>query len=113
MLFMAVAVFVLVAGMGAGMAIEMFKGRSTEKGYALLHAGFALLGSAFVITVALEGNDQRLFGNIGLAVVIIALGLVISFKRKKGKSPKGLVLAHGGLAAACFALLVYNTFVPA
>jgi hypothetical protein len=112
MLVMAFGIFTLVAAMGAGMALELCKGRKTEKGYALLHAGFALGGSALVIVAALDG-DTRLYANIGMAVVIIALGAMVSLKRAKGGVPKSLALAHAGLAVACYLLLAYNAFVPA
>ena len=112
MLIMAVGIFTLVAVMGAGMAFELFQGRKTEKGFALLHAGFALLGSALVIVVALEG-DQRVWINIGLAVVIIVLGGLVSIKRHKGQSPKALALTHASLAVACYLILAYNAFTPA
>lgn len=109
MLIMAFAVFTLVAVMGAGMALDVFNGRGSPKMYALAHAGFALLGSALVIVAALQGNTS-VITNIVLAVIIIVLGIAMSFRRAKGEQPKSLALLHGGLAVVCYLLLAYYAF---
>jgi hypothetical protein len=109
---MSLAAFTLVAAMGVLMALDVFKGVGTSRCFALTHAGFAAFGAALVILAAL-GGDNRLWTNIGLAVAIIGVGLVISRQRAKGIHPKGLVIAHGGTAVACYLLLAYNTFTPA
>jgi len=109
MLIFALAVFTLVAVMGLGLIIDVLKGQSSSKQFALIHAGFALLGSVLVILDALSG-DERVWVNIGLAVVIIALGGVLSLRRHKGQHPKGLALAHGGLAVVCYLILAYFAF---
>lgn len=106
MLMLSVAVFTLVALMGAGMGIDAFKGRGSSRLYALIHGGLALLGSALVIMAALEG-DTRLYVIIGLALIIISAGLYISFQRAKGIQPRALILVHGGTAVACYGLLAY------
>ena len=109
MLIIAFAVFTLVAVMGAGMALDVFNGRGSPKMYALAHAGFALLGSALVIVAALQGNTS-VITNIVLAVIIIVLGIAMSFRRAKGEQPKSLALLHGGLAVVCYLLLAYYAF---
>ena len=110
MLVFALAVFTLVAVMGLGMAVDVFKGAPTPKLYALTHAGFALLGSGLVIAQAL-GGDNRVWINIGMAVAIIVLGLLISFRRSKGQPVKPLVALHGLLAVTCYLILGYFAFV--
>ena len=107
MLIMSLAVFTLVAAMGLGMVCDIARGVGTPKMFALIHAGFAAFGSALVILAALNG-DNRVWVNIGLAVVIILLGLTLSLKRAKGVAPRGLVAAHGGLAVVCYLILAYN-----
>lgn len=109
MLMMALGIFTLVAVMGLGLIIDLFKGRSSSKTYAVVHAGFALAGSALVILSALAG-DSRVVVNIGMAVAIIVLGGVVSLRRHKGKPAKSLALAHGGLAVVCYSILVYFVF---
>lgn len=109
MLVFALAVFTLVAVMGLGLIFDVFKDKPSNRIYALLHAGFALLGSGLVIFAAL-GGDERVFVNIGLAVVIIVLGGLVSFRRHKGKPVKGLAIAHAGLAVACYLILGYFAF---
>jgi hydrogenase/urease accessory protein HupE len=113
MLIFALVVFTLVAIIGLGLFFDVLKGVKGDTLLPFVHAGFALLGSLLVIVTALEGNDTRLFINIGLAVFVIALGLLLSYKRRKGALPKGLAAAHGGLAVICYLLLAYNAFVPA
>ena len=109
MLIFALAVFTLVAVMGLGLIIDVFKGGSSSKQFALVHAGFALLGSVLVILAAL-GGDNRVWVNIGLAVVIIVLGATVSYRRHKGLPVKPLALAHGGLAVSCYLILAYFAF---
>ena len=110
MLVFAVAVFTLVAVMGLGLICDVFKGSPSTKIYALVHAGFALFGSALVILAAL-GGDSRVWINIGLAVVIIVLGGLVSIGRHKGKPVKALAVAHGGLAVVCYLILAYFAFI--
>jgi cell division protein FtsW (lipid II flippase) len=112
MLVMSVAIFTLVAVMGLGMVFDIARGQGTPKFFAVTHAVFAALGSALVIWVALQG-DNRVWINIGLAVVIILLGLTLSFKRAKGPAPKGILALHGGLAVICYLILAYNAFTTA
>jgi hypothetical protein len=111
MLIMSVAVFTLVAVMGLGMVLDISRGVGTPKMFALTHAGFALFGSALVILAAL-GGDNRVWINIGLAVVIIALGLLLSLRRSKGPAPISILATHAGLAVTCYLILVYNAFTP-
>lgn len=109
MLIFAVAVFTLVAVMGLGMALDLFKGRGSPRQFALTHAGFAALGSLLVIIAALQG-DLRVVINIIMAVVIIGLGVLLSLRRAKGEHPKNLAMLHGGLAVVCYLILAYNAF---
>lgn len=112
MLMGALAIFTLVAVMGAMMVCDVWRGRPVEPAYPLLHAGAAVLGSALVIAAALMG-DTRLYTNIGLAVVIIALGIVMGLHGKKGKKvPRVIIVTHAGLAVACYAVLAFFTLFP-
>lgn len=110
MLVGAFLTFTLVAIMGLMMVCDVWKGISVGAFYPRLHAGAALLGSALVIAAALDG-DTRLYINIGMAVVIIGLGVYMGFCAKKGKrAPKGVIVAHAGLAVICYLLLGFYTF---
>jgi hypothetical protein len=71
----------------------------------------ALFFSVLVILAAL-GGDHRVWINIGLAVVIIPLGVWLCYRRSRGIHPKGLVVIHGGLAVACFLILAYYASDP-
>lgn len=111
MLVGAFLTFTLVAIMGLLMAGDVWKGVSVGSFYPRLHAGAALVGSGLVIAAAFIDGDTRLYNNIGLAVVIIGLGLYMGFCAKKGKPvPKGILAAHAGLAVICYLLLVAYTF---
>jgi hypothetical protein len=112
MLMGALAVFTLVAAMGLVMVRDVWRGYGVDPMYPMLHAGAALLGSGLVIAAALAG-DTRLYANIGLAVVIIILGALMCLASKKGKKvSRGILLAHGGLAVACYGLLAFFTLFP-
>ncbi|BBL77097.1 hypothetical protein [Methylomagnum ishizawai] len=112
MLMGALATFTLVALMGVMMVLSMARGLPPDPYYPRLHALAALIGSGLVIADAV-GGDERLYLNIGLAVVIIALGLVMALASKKGKKiPKAVLIAHAGLAVACYGILAFFTFNP-
>lgn len=112
MLMGSLAAFTLVAAMGLMIVIDVWRGHPVDPAYPRIHAGAALFGSALVIALAVEG-DTRLYANIGLAVVIILLGLAMGLAARKGKRvPKGLIAGHAGLAVACYGLLAFFAFNP-
>ena len=109
MLMGALAIFTLVAVMGLSMVVSKWRGYAVEPGYPLLHGAASLVGSSLVIVAALDG-DTRLYVNIGMAVVIILLGVTMGVFAKKGKkAPKGLLVAHAGLAVVCYGILGFFT----
>ncbi len=110
MLVFALAVFTVVAIMGLGLAIGVFRNGHDDPMYARTHAGLALLGSGLVIWAAVEG-DERLYINIGLAVAIIGLGLLMAKRRAKRHCVKALAVVHGLLAVSCYGILAYFAFV--
>lgn len=65
-------------GIGVGLIFDVFKEAVSSKTYAVLHAGLALLGSALVILDAL-GGDDRVWINIGLAVVCYLILAAFAF----------------------------------
>ncbi len=112
MLMGSFSTFTLVAVMGLFMLRDAWKGNAIEPFYPVLHAVAALVGSAMVIFLALDG-DTRLYANIGMAVVIILLGVVMGLASKKGKRvPKSVLVMHMGLAVACYGLLGYYAVMP-
>ena len=112
MLMGALAAFTLVAAMGLSMVCDVWRGNRVGPLYPAVHAGAALVGSAFVILVAL-GGDTRLYANIGLAVVIILLGLVMGLASRRGKKvSRAILVTHAGLAVACYGLLAFYTLFP-
>ncbi len=103
--------FTMAALMGLGMFVDAWKGRPVGKVFARLHAAAALFGSALVIFAAVVEGDTRLYTNIGMAVVIILLGVYMGFNAHKGKpAPKAVLLAHAGLAVGCYLLLGVYAF---
>ena len=106
-LVLALGAFTVAALMGVAMAFNIFRGHFVCKMFSGMHALLAILGSALVIFNTLTGGDERAWVNIGMAVVILALGFLITNRRKKGQSVKGLVMAHGALAVACYAFLIF------
>lgn len=112
MLMGAFAVFTLVAVMGLSIFPSIWRGYPVEPFYPVLHGATALFGSTLVILSALAG-DQRVYLNIGLAVVIIGLGAAMGILGKKGKKvPKSLLASHVILAVVCYGILAFFTFNP-
>jgi len=111
MLIVSLALFTVVALVGILLARNVFAGKSSSGLARFMHVGFACVGAVLVIVEAFRG-DQRVWINIGLAVVIIALGALLWNLRSKGEFPRKLVLAHGGLAVSCYLVLAYLTFNP-
>jgi hypothetical protein len=112
MLMGAFAIFTLVAVMGMAIVCDVWRGRPVEAIYPIIHGAAALLGSALVILVAVAG-DTRVYLNIGLAVVIILLGLYMGLCSKKGKRvPRAVLATHVTLAVACYGLLAFFTLNP-
>ncbi|MEI7869987.1 MAG: hypothetical protein WCI11_19030 [Candidatus Methylumidiphilus sp.] len=85
MLMGAFAIFTLVAVMGLSMVPSVWRGYAVEPGFPVLHGAISLVGATLVIFAAL-GGDTRLYVNIGLAVVIILLGVTMGVLGKKGKN---------------------------
>jgi hypothetical protein len=105
----AFAAFTLVAVMGLSLLPSIWRGYPVEPFYPVLHGFASLFGSALVILCAL-GGDERLYLNIGLAVVIILLGVTMGIFGKRGKKvPRGILLAHVGLAVLCYGILGFFT----
>ncbi|MFO1418694.1 MAG: hypothetical protein U1E83_08485 [Methylotetracoccus sp.] len=112
MLMGAFAAFSLVAAMGLAIVRDVWRGRAVDPFYPVVHGAAALFGSALVILVALEG-DHRLYVNIGLAVVIILLGVLMGLQSKRGKKvSRGILAAHVSLALVCYGLLAFLTLNP-
>lgn len=111
MLIVSLGLFTAVALIGVFLARDVFANRPSSGLTRFLHVCFACIGSVLVIVETFRG-DRRLWINIGLAVVIIALGVLLWYLRSKGEYPRKLVLAHGGLAVACYLILAYFAFTP-
>ena len=111
MLSIALGLFTITALMGVTLATAVFKQKRSSRVLQLFHVCTAAVGSVLVIIDAFTG-DARVWINIGLAVVIILLGIWLGFQRARGLHPKRLVAVHGGLAAICYTILAYFAFVP-
>jgi hypothetical protein len=112
MLMGSLAVFTLVAFMGLAIIRDVWRGIPVQPAYPKLHAAASLVGAALVIAVAVAG-DTRLYANIGMAVVIILLGLAMGLASKKGRRvSKGILVGHVGLAVSCYLLLGFFALNP-
>jgi FtsH-binding integral membrane protein len=109
MLLFSLGAFSIVALVGLLMANDVFRQKPTPSLLKFLHVAFVLIGAVFAIAAAFSG-DQRIWINIALALVIIALGGVLFVRRSKNQHPQSLVLIHGGVAVVCYLLLVGFTF---
>lgn len=112
MLMGALAIFTLVAGMGLMMFFDVWRNREGDRVYPAFHGVAAVIASALVIAAALNG-DTRLYLNIGLAGIIIALGVWMGLLRQRGRSvPRAVLALHALLAVGCYGILAFYTFNP-
>jgi len=111
MLCTALGLFTITALVGVALATAVFKERRSSRTFQVIHVCSALVGSVLVIVDAFRG-DLRVLVNIGLVVVIIALGIWLGYLRTNGLHPKKLVVVHGGLAVLCYLVLAHFAFVP-
>jgi len=111
MLAVSVGLFTIVALIGLVLTRDVFRRKVPSGIMRYLHVCLATVGSLLVIFRAFTG-DHRLFVNIGLAVTIIALGLLIWRQRATGARPRMTVFMHGGIAVPCYILLAYFKFTP-
>lgn len=106
MLILALVLFTAVALFGLKMAADLFKSQRSPTLAKVAHVVLALVGSLLVIVATFAG-DARLWVNIALALVIIPLGALLFVQRRKANNPRGLLLAHAGLAVVCYGFLAY------
>ncbi len=110
LLTLSLAVFTLVALLGALIAYDLFRNVPVDRTLILTHAGLAVLGAALAIGAAALG-DTRVYTNIALVVVIALLGFTAATRRyKTGQLQKPLILAHASLAVVCYLILAAIVF---
>lgn len=111
MLGIALGLFTITALIGVALATAVFEEKRSSRALQLFHVCTALIGSVLVIIDAFSG-DTRVWVNIGLAVVIIVLGMGLEYQRANGLHPRRLIAVHGGLAVICYLILAYFVFFP-
>jgi uncharacterized membrane protein HdeD (DUF308 family) len=111
-MLMSSVIFVLIAVcLGLLMAFRRYQGGSTYPAWLpLLHFATVGVGAVLVILVALKDHSLALWSNIAVAVVVSALGLLLSHGKLRGTSAKTLLAVHGALAICCTLFLLFNTF---
>jgi len=78
--------------------------------YPLAHLGLDSIGALLVIIIALVAGGMLLWANIGLAVVVAALGIAVGLQRIRGTTSKIILTLHVVLAVICYFFLIYNVF---
>lgn len=110
MLKLSLAIFTVVALIGLMLARNVFAKRASSRAARTLHVLLAAAGSVLIL-FALSAGATHLWINVGLAVVIVALGVVLGIHRARGNHPKNLVLSHAGIAVVCYLILAYFALV--
>lgn len=110
MLKLSLGLFTFVALIGLTLARNVFAKRASPRGARALHVLLAAVGSVLILVVLAKGA-AHLWVNVGLAVVIVALGALLRARRSNGHHPRGLVLGHAGTAVVCYLILAYFALV--
>lgn len=108
MLVYALVVFAIAAVGGLILAAHVLRARVAPWALSLLHALLGAIGLVLLIVMLLQGaGGQRLLAGFAL-LVLAALGgfFLASFHLRKRLPPKGVVIAHAGLAVAGFLTLL-------
>lgn len=103
-----VVLFAIAAVIGVTMAVRHFGGKETPLSVGLLHGAFAATGLVLLILAVMRAPEAGLGGvSLGLLVVAALGGFVLLARQlRKQAWPNGLILLHGGLAAAGFVVLL-------
>lgn len=114
MLKLAVLVFAIGAVGGLILASSVLRGRLASWALSLLHAALGATGLVLTAIVVLGGSTDvaKIVPTALIILVVAALGgfFLASFHARKATPPKGVVVAHAGLAVVGFILLLGGVF---
>jgi len=105
--------FVFVSGVvlvGLYMLMQIARKKRYPKWCSLAHLGLDSAGALLVILVALAAGGMLLWANIGLAVVVAALGITVGLRKFHGATGRVVLGLHVVLAVICYLFLMYNVF---
>ena len=72
----------------------------------MVHIAATAIGAVIALVAALMG-DTRLWTNIILAVIIVALGAYMALGKLTKSSAKTILLLHAGIGITCYVIFVY------
>lgn len=78
--------------------------------YMATHLIGTIIGALIVIIAAFKG-DARLWTNIVLAVIIVILGLTMSFGKLSKSKAQTVLLCHACIGIICYGIFVYYVVV--
>ncbi len=105
MLTAAFVLFVIAAIGGAVLLSFAWRGRHAPKGIAVVHGAVAALAIVLLAIYAIMADDAP---GTSLALFVVAAlggGFVLYRDLRSGSVPKGLAIAHGGIAIVALVLL--------
>ncbi|MCL2297130.1 MAG: hypothetical protein FWC38_08720 [Proteobacteria bacterium] len=105
--FVFVSAVVLI---GLYMLMQTAQKKRYTKWFPLAHLGLDSVGALLVIVAALAIGGMLLWANIGLAVIVAALGIAVGLRKFHGAAGKMLLALHVVLAVICYLFLMYNVF---
>lgn len=110
-LILALVLFVLAAGLGLVVAVQLFRRRPTSKAVALVHGAVGAAGLIALILHAAK-NPTRLLTTAIVLLVVAALGGIVLFANDlRGKAgPVGLVIVHALIAIGAVAVVLVAAF---
>ena len=115
MLKLALLLFALAAAGGLFLASKVLRDQLAPWAVSLLHAALGASGIVILLWAVLtQTTGAWLVWSLGLFVVAALGGFLLASFHARGKlPPKVIVLVHGGVAVAAFALLVIVVCAPA
>ncbi|GEM_PF-2247067 len=96
----------LVIIVGFLMVSKIKKREPIPISYKIIHATATFIGALIVVIAAFMG-DFRLWTNIILALIIVALGLWMAFGKLKKPVAKSVLVCHATIGIICYIIFIY------
>lgn len=100
----------LAIGIVIIVGIMMFSRIKARKPIPTFYKGIHIIATVIGAVIALYAAfaiDSRLWTNVILAVIIVALGLTMAWGKLKKSTAKTVLFVHAGIGITCYSIFVY------
>lgn len=108
-LYLSVLSIGIVILSGFVMANKRMKRQTVSNGLKLTHGIFTIIGAVTALIAAF--SEAKLWINIVLAIIIVALGLYLAFGKPAKERIKRILYMHAGIAIICYITFLYFVFI--